>query len=91
MSSIRREIGWIRRASGGLGAVRGGFLWRWRGSSASEAVPLAHAEASACPQGVPSEVDEPSEHQEWAGGLLVPDGRWVILFDGNGYWHSELP
>ena len=22
---------------------------------------------------------------------LAPDGSWVILFDSNGYWHSELP
>jgi hypothetical protein len=22
---------------------------------------------------------------------FAPDGSWVILFDSNGYWHSELP
>jgi len=23
--------------------------------------------------------------------VFAPDGSWVILFDSNGYWQSELP
>jgi hypothetical protein len=32
--------------------------------------------------------DEGSEIRQVA---FAPDGNWVILFDSNGYWHSELP
>jgi len=31
--------------------------------------------------------DDGSEIKQVA---FAPDGSWVILFDSNGYWHSEL-